>query len=102
MGIEPQFLKPCVSSPKKIKGLVIRKEDIQEYFFMVNQPKSKLKGTNALKYIEYGEQLEIEVARGSKRGKRKLPQLETIGAREPWYALPQPREASILFPYIYD
>ncbi|MEM3386386.1 MAG: N-6 DNA methylase [Nitrososphaerales archaeon] len=101
-GIEPQFLKPCVSSPKKVKGLVIHEEDVQEYFFMVNQPKNVLKGTNALKYIEYGERLEIEVTRGSKRGKRKLPQLETVRAREPWYALPQLKESTILFPRLID
>ncbi|MEM2871961.1 MAG: N-6 DNA methylase [Candidatus Caldarchaeum sp.] len=99
-GIEPQFLKLCVSSPKKIKGLVIRKDDVQEYFFMVNRPKHDLTGTNALKYIEHGEQLEVDVVRGSQGGRRKLPELETISARELWYAIPQPREADIFLQYL--
>jgi len=101
-GIEPKFLKLCVSSPKKIKGLVILKDELKEYFFMVNKPKHKLKKTNALKYIEYGEQLEIDVTRGSQRGKRKLPQLKTVSTRKTWYALPQPKEADILFQYLID
>ncbi|MBI2125902.1 MAG: N-6 DNA methylase, partial [Thaumarchaeota archaeon] len=73
LGIEPRYLKPCVSSPKKIKGIAIYKEDIDEYFFMVNQPKDELKGTNALEYIQWGEKLEVDVTRGANRGRRKLP-----------------------------
>ncbi|MGC8970261.1 MAG: N-6 DNA methylase, partial [Conexivisphaera sp.] len=34
-GIEKEFLVPCVSSPKKVKGLIIRPEDVKEYCFMV-------------------------------------------------------------------
>ncbi|MDI9644401.1 MAG: hypothetical protein QFX35_04175, partial [Candidatus Verstraetearchaeota archaeon] len=88
-GIEPEFLVPCVSSPKKLKGLVIRPEDVDECFFMCDKPKEELKGTNALKYIEYGEKLEVEVTRGSKRERRRLPELETVKGRKLWYSLPR-------------
>ena len=97
-GIEPEFLVPCVSSPKKIKGLVIRPEDVDEYFFMCDKPKEELKGTRALEYIEYGETMEIEVIRGSRRERRKLPELETVKGRRLWYALPKLPTPSILFP----
>ncbi|MBC7120951.1 MAG: N-6 DNA methylase [Candidatus Methanosuratus sp.] len=99
-GIEPEFLVPCVSSPKKVKGLVIKPEDIDEYFFMCDKPKDELKGTNALKYIEWGEKLEVEVTRGSKREMRKLPELETVKGRKLWYALPKLKTPQILFPYM--
>ncbi|MEM4235290.1 MAG: hypothetical protein QXU75_09120, partial [Candidatus Methanomethylicaceae archaeon] len=97
-GIEPEFLVPCVSSPKKVKGLIIRPEDVNEYFFMCDKPKEELKGTNALKYIEYGEKLEVEVTRGSKRERRRLPELETVKNRGLWYSLPNLPIPNILFP----
>jgi hypothetical protein len=99
-GIEPEFLVPCVSSPKKIKGLVIRPEDVDEYFFMCDKPKEELKGTKALEYIEHGEKMEVEVTRGSKRERRKLPELETVKGRRLWYALPKLPSPQILFPYM--
>jgi hypothetical protein len=101
-GIEPEFLVPCVSSPKKIKGLVIRPEDVDEYFFMCDKPKEELKGTKALEYIEHGEKMEIEVTRGSKRERRKLPELETVKGRRLWYALPKSLAPDILFQYMID
>lgn len=101
-GIEPEFLAPCVSSPKKVKGLVIRPEDVDEYFFMCDKPKEELKGTNALKYIEWGEKLEVDVTRGSKRGSTALPNLETLQNRKFWYSLPRLKPPAILFPRLID
>lgn len=101
-GIERRYLKLCASSPRKIKGLTIDEDELDEYFFMVNELKPKLKGTNALKYIEYGEKLEVDVIRGSQRGKRRLPELETLSSRQLWYAIPQLKEAPILFQYLID
>ena len=101
-GIEPEFLVPCVSSPKKIKGLVIRPEDVDEYFFMCDKPKEELKGTKALEYIEHGEKMEVEVTRGSKRERRKLPELETVKGRRLWYALPRFDKPALLLPKLAD
>jgi hypothetical protein len=101
-GIEPEFLIPCISSPKKVRGLIVRPEDVDEYFFMCDKPKENLRGTNALKYVEKGEKLEVEVTRGSKKGRIKLPQLETLKSRKLWYALPKPKIPSILFPRLVD
>jgi type I restriction-modification system DNA methylase subunit len=98
-GIEDEFLMPCASSPKKFGSLIIKSDDIDEYFFAVDKPKHELRGTNALKYIEFGERLEIEVRRGSQRGRRRLPELETVKNRKPfWYALPRFASPHILFP----
>lgn len=66
------------------------------------EPKSTLKGTKVLKYIEWGEKLDVDVTRGSNRGKRKLPQLETLQSRDLWYAVPQINESPILFQYLID
>jgi type I restriction-modification system DNA methylase subunit len=100
--IEEEFLAPCVSSPKKLKGLIIKPDDIKEYFFMVRKGQEVPKDSNAYKYIKYGEGLEVEVTRGSRRGRKKLPELETIRSRTHWYSLPSHPLPSILFPYMID
>jgi type I restriction-modification system DNA methylase subunit len=101
-GIEKEFLVPCVSSPKKVKGLIIRPEDVKEYFFMVGEDQEVPKDSNAYKYIEYGEKLEVEVARGSQRGKRRFPELETVKNRKRWYSLPKFEAPSLLVPRLQD
>ncbi|MEM3737013.1 MAG: N-6 DNA methylase [Candidatus Bathyarchaeia archaeon] len=101
--IEDEYLEPCLSSPKKLKGLIIGDGDISDYVLMVSHPKSELKGTNILRYIEYGEKLEVDVLRGSKRGKRRLPELETVKNRKPArYNLPLLPKAPIIFQYMID
>jgi len=99
--IESRFLTPCVHSPKNVKGLVIDKE-IATYLFTVNMSKSDLKGTNALKYIQYGEKLEVEPRKGFQRSMRRLPKLETLKNRNPWYALPEFEVAPILLVKMMD
>lgn len=43
-----------------------------------------------MKYIKYGQNLEVEVNRGSNQGIRKLPKLETVKNRKPkWYSVPK-------------
>jgi len=100
--IERKFLRLCISSPKKIRGLVMRKGDVNEYLFMVHEEKHQLKGTRALEYIKHGEKLEVEVTRGSRRGARNLPELETVKNRRPWYGLPKFDAPPILFPRLTD
>jgi type I restriction-modification system DNA methylase subunit len=99
--IEPQFLAPLIRSPKNAKSLVIDNDAIN-YLFTVNVPKAQLKGTNALKYIQYGEKLEVEPRKGFQRATRRLPELETIKNRDPWYSLPEFEIAPILFVKMID
>jgi len=102
-SIETKYLEPCVSSPKKIRGLAFSQENVSEYFLMVHEAKDTLKGTNILKYIDSGEKLEIEVTRGAQRGKRRLYELETVKNRKPfWYSLPQFAKPLILIPKLVD
>jgi type I restriction-modification system DNA methylase subunit len=98
--IESQFLTPCVHSPKSLKGLVID-EAVGAYLFTVST-KNDLKGTNALKYIKYGEHLEVEPRKGFQRSSRRLPELETLKVRNPWYILPEYETAPILLVKMMD
>jgi SAM-dependent methyltransferase len=95
--IERRYLKPCAPPGKALKGYVIEPKDIRQHFLIVHENKHKLRETNALKYIEFGEKSE---AAASKRRKEpvKLPEVETIKGRDLWYELPELPVPSILFP----
>ncbi|MBI2252245.1 MAG: hypothetical protein HYU63_05845 [Armatimonadetes bacterium] len=53
--IEEEFLKPVIKSPRECKSILVNPKDLKYKIFMCNKSKEELKGTNALKYIEWGE-----------------------------------------------
>jgi len=73
-GIEEEFLKPVIKSPRECKSILIKPEDLKYKVFMCHKDKKNLKGTNALKYIEWGE----------KQGFHKRP---TCASRQRWWDL---------------
>ncbi len=75
--IEEEFLKPVVKSPREIKTILIRAEDLRYQVFMCHLSKAELRKqgkTHALEYIEWGEI----------RGYDKRP---TCASREKWWGL---------------
>jgi hypothetical protein len=76
--IEEEFLKPVVKSPKECKSIIIKPEDLKFRIFMCHKNKKDLKGTNALKYIEWGEGQEFNI-RPSCAGRKRW---WDIGKRE--------------------
>ena len=54
-GIEEEFLKPVIKSPRECKNILVDPKDLKYKIFLCNKPKEDLAGTNALKYIEWGE-----------------------------------------------
>ena len=54
-GIEEEFLKPVIKSPRECKSILIKPEDLKYKVFMCHKSKEELKGTKALEYIEWGE-----------------------------------------------
>jgi hypothetical protein len=68
--IEAKFLKPVIKSPRELKTITVRLEDLNYLVFMCHDEKSKLKGTNALEYIEWGEQKNYH-KRSTCKGRRK-------------------------------
>jgi len=67
----PNYL---IKSPKECKSIVVSHKDLKYRVLMVHEDKKKLKETNVLKYIEWGE----------KQGFHKRP---TCSTRERWYDL---------------
>jgi type I restriction-modification system DNA methylase subunit len=100
--IEKEFLKPVVTSPKKIKGLIIHSEDIDEYLFLCHKPKEKLKGTNALEYIKFGEKLKVKIKRTAQSVEVMLPDVPSVRGRKLWYDLPEYELPPIIFQELYD
>jgi hypothetical protein len=72
--IEEEFLKPVIKSPKELKTIIVKEEDLKYRVFMCHKSKNELKGTYALEYIEWGE----------KQGYHKRP---TCASRQRWLSL---------------
>ncbi|MFX0061011.1 MAG: class I SAM-dependent DNA methyltransferase [Candidatus Hermodarchaeota archaeon] len=101
--IEPEYLKKVLKSPREIKQIIIDPATLSLYVLLVHKPKSHLQGTNVLKYIEWGENTQIEIKRGVKKGKfvRGYHQLKTTSGRNPWYNVGEFELADIFFPRFF-
>ncbi len=101
--IEREFLKPILYSPKDIQNLIFQKNDISHYVLAAYDSKSSLKGTEVLRYIQSGENTDVEVSRGSERKPRKIPDLESVKEHKPfWYSLARLNTPDILLPKLAD
>ena len=80
--IEPEFLQPVIKSPRECKSILIDPRELKFKLFVCHKTKEQLKGTAALKYIQWGESQNYHKrpsCRGRIRwwdlGKRNLPLL---------------------------
>jgi methylase of polypeptide subunit release factors len=81
-NIEPEFLRPLVKSPRDCAGRIINPLQLPYQVFVVHRGKRLLAGTNALRYIEWGES----------RGFHTRP---TCATRERWYDIGKPPPAHL-------
>lgn len=65
-----------IKSPRECKSIIVKPEDLKYRVLMIHKDKKELKGTNVLKYIEWGEQ----------QGFDERP---TCASREKWWDLPE-------------
>jgi hypothetical protein len=79
-GIEEEFLKPVIKSPRECRSIMIHPEDLKFKIFMCHREKRELRGTKALEYIRWGEAQGFHnrpSCRGRQRwwdlGERRLP-----------------------------
>ena len=54
-GIEEEFLKPVIKSPRECRSILIDPSQLKFKLFMCGADKADLAGTAALEYIEWGE-----------------------------------------------
>lgn len=88
-GIEPEFLKPVIKSPRECRSIVIKPEDLKYKIFMCHKDKSELKGTAALEYIKWGESQGFHL-RPSCRGRQR------------WWDVGKREFAKVLWPMIHN
>lgn len=82
--IESEYLLPVIKTPRELNKIRFTLRDTKYRLFHTTKNKSKLKGTNALKYIEQGE----------KQGLNITP---TFEQRKQWYQLPELKTAPLLW-----
>ncbi|MHA1195336.1 MAG: Eco57I restriction-modification methylase domain-containing protein [Promethearchaeota archaeon] len=102
--IEEKYLKPIFKSPKESKSIIINPDNLKFKVFMCNEPKSKLKGTNALKYIEWGENTKIKIKQGTLKGQTVIGfhNISSVKNRKQWYSLNPNFGANIFIQMSFD
>ena len=73
-GIEEEFLKPVIKSPRECESILIDPSQLKFKLFMCGADRADLAGTAALEYIEWGESEEFD-------------QRQTCQGRARWYDL---------------
>lgn len=86
--LEAEFLKPVIKSPRELKTIEVRLEDLNYLVFMCHKEKKDLQGTNALKYIEWGE----------KEGVHQRP---TCASRPRWWDLGERKYSNFFWTMTY-
>jgi hypothetical protein len=86
--IEEEFLRPILTSPEKFRSIHIPYDSLTDKLFYCNKDKVLLKGTKALKYIDYGE-------------KERVSERKTCKNRKNWYAI-NDSPSNIAFPMFFD
>jgi hypothetical protein len=88
--IEKRFLRPVILRPAEIMAPEIALSQLTHYLFCVDQPRSKLRGTNAEKYIRWGET----------QGFHKTATCEARSQSGEWYRLQERPPAELVLPII--
>lgn len=78
-----------IKSPKECKSIIVKPEDLKYRVLMIHKDKKDLKGTNVLKYIEWGE----------REGYHRRP---TCASRKNWYDLGERKPFGFLHPMIHN
>ena len=79
-GIEKKYLKPLLRSVKEVNTYFVEKNELSGSLFFCNYSKKELKGTNALKYIQWGEKQQTKKA-------VFWPNVESVQGRSNWYSI---------------
>ncbi|DAC17930.1 MAG TPA: hypothetical protein D7I06_02510, partial [Candidatus Poseidoniales archaeon] len=90
-----EYLKPLLKSPSECKSYCIDTNNSKFLVFICNEGKERLASTNALKYIEWGEE---QVTKGRQKQKQGVKWHETasVSGRRHWYGI-QPKSYADFF-----
>ncbi len=89
-SIEDRYLIPIIKSPKEVNSIIVRPASLKYRAFYCNKELDDIKGTNAEKYIRWGERHDVEIKQGSRKGEtvKGYHNLATVKNRARWYELP--------------
>ncbi|TRZ54627.1 hypothetical protein D4Q76_02070 [archaeon] len=87
-NIEKEFLKPVIKGPRECSSVFINPKQLKFKIFLCHKPKSELKNTTALKYIEYGE-------------KNRIDKTPSVQGRNRWYDIQEPQISDYLWTMTY-
>ena len=93
--IEAEFLKQVIKSPRECEGILVNTRNLKYKIFVCNKSKDELKGTNALKYIAWGEKQKTKDGVFWKN-------VPSVSSRKFWYGLGEREPARINFNYLID
>jgi hypothetical protein len=95
--IESKYLEPEVHSLMEIDSVSIDPKKLKRQILLVSEPKSRLKGTYVLKYIQWGERETFDDSEG-----KTVPQRSTVAARQSakrqWYDITVKRRGDCFWP----
>lgn len=95
--IESKYLEPEVHSLMEIDSVAIDPKKLKRQILLVSEPKSKLKGTYMLKYIQWGERETFDDPDG-----KTVPERSTVAARasdeRQWYDITVKRRGDCFWP----
>jgi len=100
--IEDHFCPPAVCDPEDTLRYEIEEKNLSYHIFMCREERQKLRGTYALKYIEWAEtdpKSKVRVRRGKDRGKLvRVFDLPTTKSRRLWYQVSEIVPARLFLP----
>jgi hypothetical protein len=85
--IEAEFLKPVIKSPRELKTIMVRLEDLNYLVLMCHKQKKELKGKKVLDYILWGE-------------KQKFHLRPTCKGRTSWWDLGERETGDLSYSYV--
>jgi hypothetical protein len=101
--LEEEFAPPVLSDPEDVSTFLLKERDVSTRIFRCRERRNKLKGTYAMKYIEWAEtspDSKVKVLKGKERGKMvRVSQLATVrGKGSEWYQVSAAEPSRILLP----
>jgi len=94
-GIERKFLRPVIKSPRECKTIKIKNEPLSTKIIICHKSKNQLKGTNLLKYINWGEkQITDEGVNWN--------EVPSVKGRELWYAINENYSDNFIIPRTFN
>lgn len=93
--IEEEFVKPVIRNPQEHRKILIDKENLKLKLFMCHKSKKELIGTNALKYIEWGEKQKTKDGMLWKN-------VPSVSNRRYWWDLGERKISSLHFNYLIN